>query len=268
MSFLKTLFTFLKSPKSIIYSGIAAQREQKHKLLLEQKYGITQLPSIDLLDLFPNMNERLNSYSFLNGTSLITDMILLKGLAKKYTECSFLEIGSWRGESIANVSEVAKDCTSVTLSGKELMEIGYSKAFADVHGIFSKNKKNIETVYQNSHSFDFSKLNKTFDLIFVDGDHSYEGVLNDTKKVLPLRKNKQSIIVWHDYGFNTEDVRHSVLNAILDGIPKEQHKNLFHVSNTMCAIYMEDCSLPSSPTKFPSYPNKNFVVTVSSEPLS
>ncbi len=268
MTLLKTLFTFLKNPINIVHSGIEAQQEQRYQKILIKKYDIDQLPTIDILDLFPILNENISTYSFLNGTSLITDMILLKKIAKKYNDCSFLEIGSWRGESIANVSEVSNNCTSITLSEKEMKEIGYSEAFTKVHGIFSKNKKNIQTILHNSQTFDFSSLNKKFDLIFVDGDHSYKGVLNDTKKIIPLLRNRQSIIVWHDYGFNTEDVRHSVLNAILDGVPREQHKNLFHVSNTMCAIYIEDCKLPTSQIKFPSFPNKSFSITVKAEYLS
>jgi len=125
----------------------------------------------------------------------------------------------------------------------------------------------ITEILHNSHTFDFNELGQKFDLIFVDGDHSYEGVLNDTRKIFNLRKDNTSVIVWHDYGISTETVRHSVLKAILDGIPAENHKYLYHVSNTMCAVYIENRKFPCSLTKFPSVPNKKFSVKVKADKI-
>ena len=71
---------------------MAEQMEFKNRLYLE--YKVKQLPTIDLLDLFPNLEIDINTYSFLPGTSLITDMVLLKSLANRFKECSYLEIGS------------------------------------------------------------------------------------------------------------------------------------------------------------------------------
>lgn len=243
-------------------------REQgyfKNKLLSE--YNLEQLPTINILDLFPDLNEEIVSYSFLNGTSLITDLVLLKSLAKKYDDCAYLEIGSWRGESLVNVHTVTEDCTSLTLSADEMRKLNFGEDFINVHGVFSNHIETIKRIGANSHSYDFNQLNKKFDLIFVDGDHSYKGVLNDTKKVFPLRKNENSVIVWHDYGFHTEHVRYTTLKAILDGVPKEDHKNLYHVSNTMCAVYIENLDLPTQFTKFPSYPNKTFSITIKGEKM-
>jgi len=159
---------------------------------------------------------------------------------------------------------VAKNCTSITLSKEEMKEMKLSDEFINIHGIFSKNIENLNTIYHNSHTFNFSSLNKKFDLIFIDGDHSYEGVLNDTKKTFNLRKDDNSVIVWHDYGFTTEKVRYSVLAAILGGVPENLHKNLYHVSNTLCAIYMEDKNFNTYFTKFPTTPNKKFSVQLTS----
>jgi predicted O-methyltransferase YrrM len=267
MNLNKAVKFLLKNPISVLKKGILAQEEDNHKKCIQSKYGFEKLPTIDLLDLFPDLDENLDCYSFLNGTSLITDLILLKSLAKKQENCSYLEIGSWRGESLANVSPVSKKCVSVTLSEIQMREMNFDEGFIKVHGIFSKNFENIEFIGANSHDFDFNSLNQKFDLIFIDGDHSYKGVLNDTKKVFNLRKDSNSVIVWHDYAFNTEDTRHSVLEAILDGIPKEFHKNLYHVSNTMCAIYIENKNFETYFTKFPSYPNKKFRIGISAQKI-
>ena len=197
---------------------------------------------------------------------MITDILLLKALARRFDRCSYLEIGSFRGESISNVADVAADCTSVTLSEAEMKAFNLPEGFIKAHGIFSNSKPNITTHLHNSLTFDFSSLNKKFDLIFVDGDHEYKSVVQDTKNVFKLLKNNDSIIVWHDYGLHPEDVRHEVLAAILEGTPKEYHDNLYHVSNTMCAIFIRG-KFATTFTKFPTYPNKVFSVNVDAKKM-
>ena len=255
---MQKLRIFLKNPFGIIHSWILSQQEKEYRAQLNEEYSRDQLPTIDLLDLFPDFEEELTTYSFLEGTSLVTDLILLKKLAGRFDACNYLEIGSWRGESLANISINAKHCTTINLPKAEMENIKNGKEAANVHGFFSKNLKNLTEIFHNSHTFDFNSLKEKFDLIFIDGDHSYKGVLNDTKKTFNLRRDSSSIIVWHDYGYSTEQVRYTTLKAILDGTPKQLHQNLFHVSNTACAVYIENCKLPTTFTRFPSIPNKTF----------
>lgn len=255
----------LSKPLTTLKLGLRSYYEKYFERKIKSKYGITQLPTLDMLDLFPDLNETISRYSYLDGVSWVPDVVLLKSLARKFDNCNYLEIGSWRGESIANVSEVAAKCTSVTLSPAQMKEMNFPDGFIKIHGVFSHDKTNIKSVLENSHTFDFGSLGEKYDLIFIDGDHSYEGVLNDTVKTFNLRKDNKSVIVWHDYGFSTETPRPSVISAILDGVPRDKHKNLYHVSNTLCAIYIEDA--PGKPyfTQFPSAPNKKFTINVKAE---
>lgn len=257
----------ISRPWKILRSGLIAQNEDYYKSVILKKYGISQLPTIDISELIQSSGETINNYTYLEGTSLPVDMMLLKSLARNYNNCAYLEIGSWRGESISNIYEITSDCTAVTLSAAELLEIGKDEVYTKAHGFFSKNLDKLKTIEHNSRTFDFGSLNKKFDLIFIDGDHSYEGVLNDSIKTLPLRRDSNSIIVWHDYGYSTELVRHSVLAAILDGIPSELHGNLYHVSNTLCAVYIENRKFMTSFTKFPSTPDKVFTITMTAKKI-
>lgn len=258
---------FLSNPIKTIIRGIQSNRSEYYKNNIKTKYNIEKLPSIELFDLFPDLNDELGVFSYQPGTSGVLDHLLLRQIAKQRKECHYLEIGSLRGESLANVSQVAKECTSVSLGPKQMMERGFSSNLIEVVNLFSKGLKNVQHIEADSTVFDFSTLNKKYDLIFVDGDHSYNGVLNDTQKVMDLRKDSNSVIVWHDYSDNTEDVGYEVFNGILDGIPAEKHKNLFHVSNTLCAIYMENMNHSTYFSRSYMMPNKNFHIKVSASKL-
>lgn len=53
----------------------------------------------------------------------------------------------------------------------------------------------------DSANFDHSHLVKATDFIFIDGSHSYEYVLNDTRLALNLLRDGRGVILWHDYAW-------------------------------------------------------------------
>ena len=233
-SIYRVLRKILLKPTSIF---LVLKDETEYESYLQKKYGETNFPTVDINNFLENRCLEIGHYTFLDGSSLITDLALLKSIATSIPTCEFMEIGTWRGESILNVSDTGANCTSVSLSPEEIISMGIPENYANLQGYLIKDQKNIQIIHANSLSFDFSTLNKKFDLIFVDGDHKYEAVKSDTQNVFKLLKDDNSIIVWHDYGYNPETPRHSVIAAILDGLPTSDHKFLYHVSNTICAIY-------------------------------
>ncbi|MFQ3181450.1 MAG: putative O-methyltransferase YrrM [Polaribacter sp.] len=229
--------------------------------LLKKHPKTTSLPIVPLEELIPNFNKHLNTFSFLGGGSLPTDIMLLKGLCAKIPNCNYFEIGTWRGESIVNIAEVAKECFTLNLSKQDIYDLKMPKKYADLHGFFSKGKENITHLFGNSLTYDFKGLNKKFDVIFIDGNHTYNFVKNDTEKVFKHLLKAESIVVWHDYAYHPEKVRSEVLAGILDGIPKHFKENLYHVSNTMCAIYINK-ELKTSVPDFPLKPEKTFKISL------
>ena len=151
--------------------------------LKKHQNNLLQLPTANILDLIESPTE-LNHYTFLGGGSLPTDIILLKSLAKQIPDCSYFEIGTWRGESVINVAETAKECYTLNLSKEDILAEGLSNKYSDLHGVLSKEKGNIEHIFGNTMTYDFGALNKRFDLIFIDGNHKYNFVKNDTQKFL------------------------------------------------------------------------------------
>lgn len=210
--------------------------DSRKKEFLEKYPHLESLPQIDFIDLSDNFDENVD-LAFLDGGSLATDLALLKTLAQG--KKSYFEIGTWRGESVWNVAKVINDCTTFNLSKEEINALGLDKRYAELHGIISKKNPEILHIEGNSKTFDFKSFGKKYDLIFIDGDHSYEMVKNDTQKVFENLVHENSVVVWHDYAFNPEKVRYEVFKGILDGLPEKFHPDLYHVANTMCAVFIK-----------------------------
>jgi predicted O-methyltransferase YrrM len=234
---------------------------------LEKNYQLKSgLPVVDINQLSPNFAETLNCIAFLDGSSLPTDFALLKSLSKRFKDCSYFEIGTWRGESVMNVAENCKECYTLNLSKEEILSLGLNEKYADLHGFFSKGKENIHHLTGNSLTYDFKSLNKKFDVVFIDGDHRYEYVKSDTENVFKHLLHDQSIVVWHDYAYNPEKLRPEVLAGILDGIPAAFRKYLYHTSNTMCAIFIRQ-NFSLSVLESPIKPDKIFKVKIESQSI-
>jgi predicted O-methyltransferase YrrM len=235
----------------------------KDEIISNYKKFLFGLPVIEITDILPNLNETISPYCYLNGGSLITDLALLKGLAKKNDNCTYFEIGTWRGESVSNVANVAKQCFTLNLSNSELQKIGYNQEYLDQQGLFSKGIKNITHLKGNSFDFDFSPYYKKCDLVFIDGDHRYKSIVNDTKIAFKLLKDKHSVIVWHDYSSQPGEVRWDVLKGIIDGAPKDKIGKLFSISNTLSALYTNQ-SYKENQNNFIT-PTKKFTINIKSE---
>ena len=66
------------------------------------------LPVIKMDQVFEGEVYDVGPITFLDGGSLPTDLALLRGLTSFYADCKYFEIGTWRGESVANMARVAK----------------------------------------------------------------------------------------------------------------------------------------------------------------
>ena len=194
--FIQLLFS---DKKQLLKSLLNYTKEAHKRRYFKRKYGKKGLPFADIGQ-FARIDEKIDNYTYLDGTSRPIDIAFLMAVAKNYTDCNYLEIGSWRGESLFNVSTVSQRCTSISLSKEEMIRIGMSEKAAELQRFFSKGKNNIEHIEANSLQYDFENLKEKFDVIFIDGDHSYKGVKSDTENAFKLLRNEDSVIVWHDFG--------------------------------------------------------------------
>jgi hypothetical protein len=221
-----------------------------------EKYGFKSLPEVsysELAKVFPVQDtggQVTITSDLMNGSSPINDYYFLCQMARALNVKKYFEIGTWVGLSAFNM---AKN------SGKEVeifsLDIPFDhpeiKIFdipTEIFGHFSKDCQNVTHLKADSLSFDFTPFEKQFELIFVDGNHSFEYVKSDSKNALSLLKDDSSVIAWHDYILGGE-LNVNVLCGILEGIPAGEHKHLIHLYQSNMALFsrsfkFNDASIP------------------------
>lgn len=194
------------------------------------------LPVAALAQFLSPADDTVRPFAFRDGGSLPTDLLLLRALARRVPGCRYFEIGTWRGESAANVAEVAAAVHTLNLSAEEMRGLGLSERYIELHGFFSRPLPNVTHLHGNSATFDLAGLGP-FDVVFIDGDHRYEAVRTDTRRVFEHLVGPGTVVVWHDASRQPGQPRWEVLAGILDGLPAAAPGQLVQVENTLCALY-------------------------------
>ncbi len=258
--FFRGLWRIFQKPYLI---NLVLETPAYYQSLVVKKYGMSRgFPQLHITDFDRNFNETVEPYAFLEGGSTPMDLAMLKKLARHINATDYLEIGTWRGESVANMAKVVKRCYTLNLPTESLLEMGKSEAYAGAHKFFSKDIPGVTHIAGHSHTYDFEKLHRKFDIIFIDGDHHYDAVKKDTATAFKLLKNQSSIIVWHDYGATPEHIRWDVMLGILDGCPDDKKHKIFHIDRTLCAAYIPDMNSEDFMTPY-SLPDYHFKVDIS-----
>lgn len=178
--------------------------------------------------------------TFIAGGSGVLDYAFLKMVAQVARVKEYLEVGTYIGESINILTDCCEKLYSVTADKDDTYSM---KNFCRRYNIpdyserLAQNEK-IVHYYGDSKKFDFSKHASTVDLYFIDGDHSYMGVYNDTKNIFQ-HKRKDAIVIWHDFKMADNKYRVGIVKAVSDALGDE-FKNVYVTNNNICGIYIPE----------------------------
>lgn len=235
--------------------------EDQHEHSVKDSFQLqTGFPEIDYFKLWNSDTEEILPFAFLDGGSLPTDLALLRILAKKLNAQTYFEIGTWRGESASNVASIIPHCFTLNLSTEQMRTRNWAEEYIQLHEHYSKAHKNITHLHGDSREYDFTEYHGKMDLVFVDGDHHYLSVVQDTHTAFKLIR-PGGIIVWHDYGHSPESIRWNVAHAILEGCPIELRAKLYAISNTLCAAYLP-FEVQTQTRHYPRKPEHSFKITL------
>lgn len=117
--------------------------------------------------------------------------------------CCIVEIGSYVGGSSIFLASAATGKNGMLYCVDTWKNEAMSEGLRDTYNEFTKNTKTYEKwiVPLRGESVEVAKnFDKEIDLLFIDGDHSYEAVKSDVEAWFPKLKNG-AIVVFHDYGW-------------------------------------------------------------------
>jgi predicted O-methyltransferase YrrM len=132
---------------------------------------------------------------------------------------TILEIGSYLGASTCYLAAGASKVNGQVLCVDTWMNETMPEGVRDTYVEFTKNTKGakqwIRTIRKSSDQLSVEDIPAGLDLVFIDGDHSYEAVKRDFERITPwLTAN--GIVVFHDAA-TFEGVTCTIGEALVSG---------------------------------------------------
>ncbi len=197
----------------------------------------------------------------------VNDAPILKEIYTKFSKKNHLEFGTWEGFGTSLVCENSNvDVTTINIPKGELLDeknVYTSSLYPNLRQKFtgldpeipSDKDSSIGWVYKalgysdrvtqilkDSKDLSNTDFSNNFETIFIDGGHSVEAVVSDTKLSLKVLANEGAII-WHDFTLNEEELGVyesplGVITAINQLLPeiKRQGVELFWIKDTWILI--------------------------------
>lgn len=167
-----------------------------------------RLPKITLQELFAGIQTMRLPMTVIppDDHELPADEYLcMAGLVKALAPRRVFEIGTNRGRTtrlFGEMSPAGAKIYTLDLPPEEMLTGQcFPEARRELIGeAYRKSpvRRKITQLYGNSHTFNFSPYAGRMDLVFIDGDHSYQGVKSDTEHALKMLA-PGGVILWDDY---------------------------------------------------------------------
>ncbi len=200
------------------------------------------LPRISWKDCTKVRNIKIWEHEKANGNVRLSELGILSALA---ADCgngtNLFEIGTFDGRTTLNFAMSSPaQCTIYTLDLPADLDTLFSLSDGERHMVdkpksgsrYEKHRESFPAVIGKIHQllgdsavFDFIPYKDSCSLVFVDGSHSYDNVMSDSRAAMKIT-NKGGVVIWHDYGV-WEDV-----TKALDELASCEGYDLRNISDT------------------------------------
>lgn len=210
-SILQELARTLNTMAPVLNTVQAAVRQQHggagNEEILNAAQAQSRIRSVYLTDLFPGIGQVALPIETINEESEHAnhvDLLYVSAIARAIGARRLFEFGTYLGRTSFHLTFASPAAQVVTLNlpPEDDPRIGpYLGSFFKG----TEREKQITQILCDSRKLDTTSYAKSMDFIFVDGDHSYELVKNDTEKAFEMLR-EGGVIVWHDYAAKSPGV--------------------------------------------------------------
>ena len=170
------------------------QKFLQHSDTLKSLIQLTESNNFDQMELI----HAIKQYPDFAPAQKDQEMFSLMDIAKKTNIKTICEIGSYKGGSLFLLAQMASKNASIIS-----IDIDYPLEKRFLFGKFARKSQKIKCIRGNTQnpktveSVRRALSGRKIDLLFIDGDHSFFGVMNDFVRFSPLMSEK-GIIAFHD----------------------------------------------------------------------
>jgi predicted O-methyltransferase YrrM len=212
------------------------------------------LPQIHLAEVVDNRATlHTSELVAVDGNTSVLEVVTLAALVARQQPLGILEIGTFDGRTTLNLARnappdahvytidlpgSAASTTALRVEAADLTYIGKQESGIRFRG--TPYEKMITQLYGDSATFDFGFLKAKIDFVFVDGSHSWDYAMADSRTALSLLRGNRGTIVWHDYG------EWRGVTEALDYLREHEwaFEGLRHIQGTSLAYAMVEAGAP------------------------
>ena len=178
------------------------------------------------------------------------ELMVLSSICQMLQPKNVFEFGTFTGASTLAIAANTPEQTQIhTLDippedrRTHITGVGSDIPFDYVIGesfIGTRWESKIQMHHQDARQFDTRPLHKKMDMIFVDSDHTYDFVKNDTTKATEMLA-PGGVILWHDYRWDDDAPECVGVTNLVDEF-HQQHGRCLEIKGTRFAIYQSSSS--------------------------
>lgn len=239
----------------LIYNAVSQKRYDNQFMNTVMENNPTEVDSTKIIYHFPGSPGRgepklIKMFEFwgkMTGALFDTRNDMMKAYCDKVSNPRILEIGVFRGEFL---NFMAKQCNHQSIDAVDLFDgvtcsgdvNGNDVVYYDVGKSYFElldkyvHRPNIRIIKANSVEFLKSRSDNSYDIIYIDGDHSYEGVKKDIVEAFRKVKNG-GYIMGHDYEMNMKKAK----TAYNFGVKQAVDEFCAEYGQTIAAKAMDGC---------------------------
>lgn len=225
-SFLSFVYNYLYTILLFLYLSTIGFLFQKNRVLIHQlrnKFSFFKAPpialrlkKIKLAEMIPKgQSVLMTEPAIVQGNVTLLELLVINLLVATCRPRIIFEIGTFDGRTTLNMARNSPDETkiyTIDLPKDETSTATLAVARSDQNLIDTnvtgsrflqsgdkKITEKITQLYGDTAVFDFAPYTNAIDFIFIDGAHTYEYVMNDSKITETLLRDGKGVILWHDY---------------------------------------------------------------------